>query len=113
MERLGLSTKLLITLKEAGIETFDELKSISPRQLARLPGVGPAALASLRSALHPYDVDRVTTLERRIDDHRRAIELLKGEITQVKSEALTEDRRDASLHATHRCNSSPVVTRAN
>ncbi len=32
---------------------------MSPRQLSQLAGIGPVALASLRSALNPYDVDRV------------------------------------------------------
>jgi DNA repair protein RadC len=90
VERLGLSPKLLLTLKEAGIGTFDELKNCSPRQLARLPGVGRVHLAALRSALHPYDAERVAVLERRIGDHQRAIEALKREIEQVKNEGLIE-----------------------
>lgn len=88
MERLGLSAKLLLTLNTAGVQTFDELKDLSPRQLARLPGIGRSNLAVLLSALHPYEFERIASLELCIREHHHAIEALEAEIKRVKSEAL-------------------------
>jgi DNA-directed RNA polymerase alpha subunit len=84
MERLGLSSKLLYTLERAGIKTFDQLKNLPPRKLAHLPGVGSANLAVLKTALQPYELERVADLQRQIRDHHQAIETLEAEINRVR-----------------------------
>ena len=84
MERLGLSSKLQHALERAGIRTFDQLKNLPPRKLAHLPGVGSVNLAVLKSALQPYELERIGDLQRQIHDHRQAIKTLEVEINRVR-----------------------------
>ncbi|WP_252168771.1 DNA-directed RNA polymerase subunit alpha C-terminal domain-containing protein [Sphingomonas morindae] len=92
MEPLGLSTKVLDALHEAGISAPADLNARSPRELALLPGVGTTSLAELLDALDPAEMAqrrsyaaRIAELNERIAAHHAAIAALEADIAALRA----------------------------